>query len=582
MNRVKTVLIKNYLEILAFISLIIIFLVAAFWQWDFMGDVIIDCGREAYFPQAMNNGSILYKDLFNIFGPLSYQINAFLFSVLGPDLKTLRIAGTINAILILSALFGLSRCFLSRGLGWLATIFIMLSCFFVGSFFNYIFPYAYAIVYALNGFLFSILFLILFLKTKKDFFLPLSWLCLGFSFACKYEYSLYIIFLFFFSLLNPPSKKRYILFCFFSFFIIPFLSYFSLFLKGLTLKSLLSQIHYIKLYIKSPSLFYLYKNYVGLFPQKMHFFECFKIVLLKLFPLFGLFVSSFLFFSTENKLFLKKNLCLIFVAWFFYQFFSYFYSFYYFFCWLPLFVSALFIFLLFHFRRDIFSENFFGSKNGLFLIFVVCSCLASIKTFFWLNFGAYGCYTFPLLFLTFSIFITEYLPQIFNINKENIKHAFIITLFALIFSCCFLLSFKTKTLFSLTTEKGTLKTSLSQKIACEKAIKYIEHNLKTKETLWVVPEGGMINFLTNKTLNNIYYAINTPYIETFGESKIINDIKKTPPDYILVSNQKSDCYKFSIFCKDYGFKICKYIKSHYRPVHRFGKDFVLILYKKNF
>ena len=89
----------------------------------------------------------------------------------------------------------------------------------------------------------------------------------------------------------------------------------------------------------------------------------------------------------------------------------------------------------------------------------------------------------------------------------------------------------------------------------------------------------MINFLTNHPSTNIYYASNTPYIEAFGENKIIADTKKNPPNYILVTNQKSACYGYNYFCKDYGFKICSYVKSDYEKVAVFGSEFKMILYK---
>ena len=41
--------------------------------------LIIDCGREVYYPQEILNGKVLYKDLFNIYSPFAYLFNAFLF-----------------------------------------------------------------------------------------------------------------------------------------------------------------------------------------------------------------------------------------------------------------------------------------------------------------------------------------------------------------------------------------------------------------------------------------------------------------------------------------------------------------------
>ena len=45
--------------------------------------LLIDFGREVYYPEQILNGKILYKDLFNIYGPLAYQFNAILYKLFG-------------------------------------------------------------------------------------------------------------------------------------------------------------------------------------------------------------------------------------------------------------------------------------------------------------------------------------------------------------------------------------------------------------------------------------------------------------------------------------------------------------------
>ena len=52
-------------------------------------NILIDFGREVYYPEQILEGKVLYKDLFNIYGPLSYQINAVLYKIFGAKLSTL-------------------------------------------------------------------------------------------------------------------------------------------------------------------------------------------------------------------------------------------------------------------------------------------------------------------------------------------------------------------------------------------------------------------------------------------------------------------------------------------------------------
>ena len=65
----------------------------------------IDFGREAYNPFAILNGAVLYKDIFNIFGPFSYLFNALMYKLFGTHLNSLYLAGYLNSIVLSAFLF---------------------------------------------------------------------------------------------------------------------------------------------------------------------------------------------------------------------------------------------------------------------------------------------------------------------------------------------------------------------------------------------------------------------------------------------------------------------------------------------
>lgn len=48
---------------------------------------LVDVSREAYIPWQMLKGKVLYKDIFNVYGPLGYQINAIAYALLGVKLQ---------------------------------------------------------------------------------------------------------------------------------------------------------------------------------------------------------------------------------------------------------------------------------------------------------------------------------------------------------------------------------------------------------------------------------------------------------------------------------------------------------------
>ena len=582
-KKIKNFLITNTNEIIYITFLIFIFLILSITISRHLGNIIIDCGREAYFPQQILKGKLLYKDLFNIFGPLSYQINAIFYKIFSINLSTLRLAGTINAGFILILLYSITRFFTTKEISFAISILIMVSCVFNPWIFNYIFPYSYAMVYAFSTFLFSVLFLLLYLKSSKQFFIPLSWFFLGISMTCKYEYVLYLIFLMFLTFILKINKK-YILYSLILFLITPVLSFSVLFLQGLTINDLLEQFRIIKQFALSPSLNYFYSYAGGLYPNKFNmltnwkFFYNFCILFLLLFSSLYFWVNL----SKKSPHYLyKKILSYIFIAVFTYQFFNRLNEYInLLFCWLPLFTLLLLIPLFFKSKKS-FSKEFFTTKNGTYILLIMIAMLASAKSFFYLNLKAYATFAFPLLFIVNSIFIIEFLPLYFKIiNKKSLKKAFfiIILIMTILFAGYLKQSLGDDVLIQ--TSKGSIYNHKNLAESFQASINYIDKEMKKEDSFLVLPEGIMLNFLTNHPSKSIYYATNTPYLEPFGEEKIIDDIKKNPPEYIFINNRNSEDYGKKYICKDYGFDLCNYVKSNYSKIEEFGTHFKMELYKK--
>ena len=148
-------------------------------------------------PEAIlksGGGNILYKDIFAMYNPLSYQINALLYTIFGISITTLQAAGAVTTFLILLSLYTVARLFINRF--YSLTICILISSLYIFaqiSCVNYLFPYAYAFIYALLGFMAFIVLTLFYIKyDNKKLILPAA-LCLGFSIANKYEYILSII-----------------------------------------------------------------------------------------------------------------------------------------------------------------------------------------------------------------------------------------------------------------------------------------------------------------------------------------------------------------------------------------------------
>jgi len=584
-DRIKGFFNNNRTELFLVAALFMVFCILMVVFHNYFGHLVIDCGREAYFPLEMLKGKVLYKDIFNIFGPLSYQLNAFFYKIFGVSLDTLRLVGALNALVILSLLYTISRIFTSKLIAWASTLFLIISCAFHPWIFNYIFPYSYAMTYAFSAFLFSVLFLMLYLKTHKSFLIPLSWFFLGVSIASKYEYLLYALFLGVFTLFMKVAKKlkwRYLFYSLVSILIVPIISFSILFLQGLTIPELINQIEIIKKFALSPSLNHFYASAVGLYPKKQNLKWCW-FAFKSFFPMFVFLLwSAYFYFKCSaggKKKIFKLFISLVFVGISLYYLSSNLVgNFSFAFCWLPLFTLLIFCIIAFRVIRN---KNY--PKDGVYTVFIFISLITSVKSFFYLNLGAYGTFALPLLFLVNSIFVVEYLPEYLKfVNKSYLKKAYTVVVLSLVvlYSGNFLLFYKNG--YSLlNTERGAVYNHNSVVTSYQGAIDYINKYMSPSDTFLVMPEGIMLNFLTNHSSKSIYYATNTPYLETFGENKVITDIKKDPPNYIFLNNRNSGDYGPRYMCDDYGFKICDYVKTDYKKVTDFGSGFKMTLYKKN-
>ncbi|HMV51878.1 MAG TPA: hypothetical protein PKD31_29315, partial [Blastocatellia bacterium] len=127
---------------LALLALAVLFaaLLAASWQrWT---QPLLDHGREMNLPARILAGEQLYSDVQFLYGPFAPYFNAFLYRIFGIHLATLKVSGTLCAVLILLMIYWLSRRLMSVWEATLTTGLVMVICA-LKSTANYIQPYAY-------------------------------------------------------------------------------------------------------------------------------------------------------------------------------------------------------------------------------------------------------------------------------------------------------------------------------------------------------------------------------------------------------------------------------------------------------
>ena len=568
MEKFRAFLKKYYLN-----EILLLFTVSFFMLLIFYGkseSFLVDVGREAYIPWQMLNGEVLYKDIFNVYGPLSYQINSLMYMLFGIKLSTLYIAGYLNAFLILVLTFFVTKIFTDRKFALYTSFLVMGSCLFIKTFFNFVFPYSYAAVYALSGYLLSVLLFLFYLKHGHKKFLYSAFICAGFCFANKIEYVPYFMLLFL-SLFFVKPKIKDIFVCIGGFFIFPAASFFILLLQGASFSDFLNAFLLVKNMVNTPALAYFYKDY-GLYWNGENFVTSMKVLgcsVLTLIPVFLLFAGL----NYLDVKFLRNKLTkiifnfamIVFCFFISVQFFKYFFLLdNKFFCWLG--IVSLFILAGFccYTGFEFYKKRQINKQDILFLFLLLSAVSVSLKGISGITTECYGTFTIAALIIPFIAFAVKYLPGILKFRNKKIYYRTLGNICLIIVILFFALNIKKlaqNRLYPVKTDRGVILVPGYVKDVSS-IVSYIERNTKKDEVVVSIPEGVMINFLTERKSHNKYYYLIPVNSQLFGVENIVSDFKKHPPDYFIVNNVSYSPYNVTHVCS-YAKPLCDFIETNY-------------------
>lgn len=549
-------------EIFFYLTLVLVYGLLCVAFFAHQGHILVDCGREVCFPERIVKGDVLFKDIFVLFGPLSYQINAFLYNTFGVHMNTLYFAGIANSFVILTVFYLIARKITSIKVSWLASFVLMAVCIFHYFVPNFIFPYAYAMVYALSGFLISVLFSIYYLEGSKSLFLILSALFMGASAVSKPDFILFSFVLIAIALHFKPLEKKNLVLFFLSFLVVPILSWGELFLKGLSFSDISAYFKIMADFVGSNFFKYFYAEHTGLYPSPTALkalLASIKEFMLNFSALFAIFYVFFWLFSkippSKSKIAIQV-ICFILLYIVLPKDFFKNIGGVMNLAWLP--VGATVILLL-------------SLKDRIFALVTIAGIISSIKSYFFINLHVFGTFLIPLLILVTIVFFIDKLPEMIKfINKQAWRQScftivFILSLVFMTTNMDYAIKHNNS---SIETNKGKIYSSQKWGSSLKKLVSYINNEVPANSSFIVLPEGVMINFLTNRNSNSWYHTFTPHFIDVYGENKVIQHIKKTKPDYIFITNQDTDDYYYRFFCRDYAKDICKYIQNNYNYIKR--------------
>ena len=546
--------------------------------------IFIDTSREVFIPYLMNNGDVLYKDILNVYPPLGYQINSFITSIFGDKLNTFYIAGLINSILMSIGLFLITRILTVKKYPlfiFSVLLLIISSCFYAVSHTGYIFPYSYSMIYSLNAFIWSILALIYYLRKNEIKFLYSSAFLFGICTCCKYEFIPFIFILIGVILYKKLNFKAF-LFSIVSLLSIPLISLFVLIKQGLEYSDITMAMDLIYKLSKAQSTLYLYK-YLGFIPTTenikligINFIKFSSVILIT-----TIYIKTiFDFLNKKNYItpILKKVIAFIPIGItfiFIYKQFTISNSFV--FNWIGIFTIVLFIL----FCCKIMPKKEKKETDIIFFVTFSATLICSFKSIFNISFNSYGTYFFPLLIICSFVYITKY---IIKIDFYRNIFTFIILSTAILYTTSNIYRsyhfFDTKE--QIKTEKGNFYIDGSQTKNIKKTLTYIKNNTKESDNILVLPEGAMINYLTDRNSHNKFYYLIPPNIEIIGEQEIKNKLEENLPEYIIIQPMSYNNFGQTYFCESFGKKICDLIPQYYEKpyvITESDNDFWIAIYK---
>ena len=167
------------------------FAVLVWWSWRKWLDPIVDFGRELYVPWQITQGKVLYVDIASLFGPLSPYLNALWMRLFGVSLMTIAWCNVAIFALILAAVHRLIRVCTDRYTANCATLMVLVLCGFsqyldIGNY-NFATPYSHE---ATHGFALSVLTMLIVqhaVTTRRPLFGAAAGLTFGLSLMTKPE-----------------------------------------------------------------------------------------------------------------------------------------------------------------------------------------------------------------------------------------------------------------------------------------------------------------------------------------------------------------------------------------------------------
>jgi hypothetical protein len=125
--------------------------------------------------------------------------------------------------------------------------------------------------------------------------------------------------------------------------------------------------------------------------------------------------------------------------------------------------------------------------------------------------------------------------------------------------------------YTVASAAGTIRTDPVRGPVMSEVLHLIERHVGARQSLAVLPEGAMVNFLTRRVNPTPYVNFMPVELATFGEERMLQAFRTTPPDVVLLVHKDVAEYGLRYFGADYGRALGEWIGTHYERVATVGE-----------
>ncbi len=102
------------------------------------------------------------------------------------------------------------------------------------------------------------------------------------------------------------------------------------------------------------------------------------------------------------------------------------------------------------------------------------------------------------------------------------------------------------------------------------ALSAIASHIQTNQTLTVLPEGVMLNYLSRRTSSVSLMNFMPLEFTLYGQDRVLESFHTHPPDFIVLVHKDTSEYGFRFFGRDYGQELWTWIQKNYHPITLIG------------